>query len=210
MSTLLGEHVDFLTGFARHESGTRFGCSRGTPRSSPFMSALSRSDSNHSLAYVPRRRDRRQALADLLAALARALSRQGDTAPMRGAFEQMLRRLVPVRSIQLRDVGSRWGNSRSESAPGSESIVLEVPGPEPALKGVLEATFDPACRLGEWDFQMLGIAAHVAALVLELERNRTLLARAGLLNVATRTKRERSEPLVGSTPPIIALRTKIE
>jgi transcriptional regulator with PAS, ATPase and Fis domain len=173
------------------------------------MTAPSRSASSPSLAHVPRQRDRRQALADLLGALTRALCQSGEAAPMRGAFEQMLRRLVPVRSIHLRDVGGRWTSSRVDTASGSESIALDVPGPEPAMKGVLEATFDPACQLGEWDFQLLGTAAHVAALVLELERNRALLTRAGLLHVG-RPKRDRAEPLVGSTPPIAALRSKIE
>jgi transcriptional regulator with PAS, ATPase and Fis domain len=173
------------------------------------MTASTHSTSNPSLAQVPRQRDRRQALADLLAALTRALGQHEDATPLRGAFEQMLRRLVPVRSIRLRDVGGRWTGSRTDAGSGSDSIALDVPGPEPSMKGVLEATFDPACQLGEWDFQLLGIAAHVAALVLEVERNRALLARAGLLQVS-RPKPARVEPLIGSTPPIVALRGKIE
>jgi transcriptional regulator with PAS, ATPase and Fis domain len=72
-----------------------------------------------------------------------------------------------------------------------------------------EATFDPSCRLGEWDFQMLNLATHIAALVLEIERNRIQLARAGLLTLG-RPKRERVPPLIGSTPPIQALRVTME
>ena len=70
--------------------------------------------------FTPRQRDRRQALADLFAALTRALDRQGDISLMRGAFEQMLLRLVPVRTIQLRETGSRW-SSRIERGAGAES-----------------------------------------------------------------------------------------
>ena len=92
----------------------------------------------------------------------------------------MLRRVVPVRTVHLREAGSRW-TGRARRAGGAESFALEVPGADPATPGVLEATFDPACRLGEWDFQMLGMAAHVGALVLEIERSRLQLARAGLL-----------------------------
>jgi len=66
----------------------------------------------------------------------------------------------------------------------------------------------PACPLGEWDFQMLGIGTHIAALVLEIERNRLQLARAGLLNVL-RPKRDEAAPMVGSTPEIQALRSAI-
>ena len=158
--------------------------------------------------HLPRQRDRRQALADLLAALSRALDRRHDISLLRGSFEQMLRRLIPVRSIQLRESGSRW-TGRVDSGGGTESIALEVSGPDQASQGVLEATFDPRCHLGEWDFQMLSLATHVGALVLEIERNRIQLARAGLLTT-TRPKREEVEPLIGSTPAMRALRAAID
>src|SRR5437870_890466 len=177
--------------FPQRADGTRFGCGNAM--------------------FIPRQRDRRQALTDLLSALTGALGRQGDISLMRGAFEQMVRRLVPVRTIQLREITSRW-SGRVDSGAGIESIALDVPGSDPAIKSVLEASFDPGCRLGEWDFQMLGLAAHVAALVLEIERSRLQLARAGLLD-ANRARREgssRSAPLVGSTPPMRALRDSID
>ena len=160
---------------------------------------------------TPRQRDRRQALMDLFSTLTRALDRQSDVSLMRGAFEQMVRRLVPVRTIHLRDSGSRW-SGRSDSGGATESIALDVPGSDPATRSVLEASFDPACRLGEWDFQMLGLAAHIAALVLEIERSRIQLIRAGLLD-ANRSRRESSSkamPLIGSTPPMHALRASID
>ena len=160
---------------------------------------------------TPRKRDRRQALTDLFSTLTRALDRQSDVSLMRGAFEQMMRRLVPVRTIHLRDSGSRW-SGRSDSGGATESIALDVPGSDPATRSVLEASFDPACRLGEWDFQMLGLAAHIAALVLEIERSRIQLIRAGLLD-ANRSRRETSSkalPLIGSSPPMHALRASID
>ena len=73
-----------------------------------------------------------------------------------------------------------------------------MPGGDPASAGLLEATFDPGCRLGEWDFQMLGVATHIGALVLEIERSRTQLARAGLLN-GTRVARDGAAPLMDET-----------
>src|SRR4051812_37796224 len=139
---------------ARRGDGTRFGCERRM--------------------FTPRQRDRRQALADLLASLTRSLDRQADVSLMRGAFEQSIRRLVRVRTIQLREIGSRW-IGRSDPRPGIEAITLDVPGADPAVKSVLEATFDPGCQLGEWDFQMLGLAAHIGALVLDIERSRLQL-----------------------------------
>jgi transcriptional regulator with PAS, ATPase and Fis domain len=117
---------------------------------------------------------------------------------------------VPVRTLHLRDAGSRW-SGRIDSGSGVESMALDVPGSDPANKSVLEASFDPACRLGEWDFQMLGLAAHIAALVLEIERSRIQLIRAGLLD-GNRSRRESSKamPLIGSTPPMRALRASID
>jgi DNA-binding NtrC family response regulator len=179
--------------------------------------------------FTPRQRDRRSALNELLAALTRSLDRQLDTSLMRGEFEDTLRRIVPVRSIQLRDTGSRWAvrldeaggmgagiEARVDSSGSSpvgaspiESLVLDVPGADPALGGQLEAAFEPACSLGEWDFQLLGGAAHVAALVLEIERLRAQLARAGLLQTV-RLRRDAAAPLVGSTMVMEELRATIQ
>ncbi len=158
--------------------------------------------------HTPRQRDRRQALAELLAALTRSLDRRNDVSLMRGAFEETLRHVVSVRTIQLREAGSRWAN-RPAGASGPESFALEVPGTDPAAPGLLEATFDPGCCLGEWDFQMLGLAAHVGALVLEIERSRLQLIRAGLLN-SNRVRRDGAAPLIGSTAIMQALRSTIE
>ena len=159
--------------------------------------------------FTPRQRDRRQALADLVAALTRSLDRGHDIALMRGTFEEWLRRMVPLRTVHLREAGNRWTSGGGVPA-APESIAIEVPGPEPARPGVLEATFDPACGLGEWDFQMLGIAAHIGALVLEIERARVQLVRAGLLVPNRPLRRDAVAPLVGSTPEMRALRDRIE
>jgi len=159
-------------------------------------------------AHEPRQRDRRQAFADLLSTLTRGLDQRTDVALMRGAFEETLRRIVPVRSVRLRELNARW-SPRSDTASGLESITLEVPGPDPGSRGLLEATFDPGCRLGEWDFQMLGLAAHLGALVLEIERGRTQLVRAGLGSLNSRPRRDGAAPLIGSTPAMHALRSPI-
>ena len=160
------------------------------------------------ISSIPRQRDRRNAVADMLAALTRALDRRHDVALMRGVFEQTLRRVVPLRTVQLREAGSRWSR-RAEMVSGPESVAFEVPGADPPLSGLLEATFDPGCRLGEWDFQILGMAAHMGALVLEIERSRLQLARAGLAGLP-RVRRDGAAPLIGSTPVMQALRTQIE
>lgn len=160
------------------------------------------------IPQTPRQRDRRQALGELLGALTRSLDRRLDISLMRGAFEDTLRRMIPVRSVQLREIGSRW--TTRFDAGGIESIALEVPGSDPEMPGCLEATFDPGSRLGEWDFQMLGLAAHVGALVLEIERSRLQLTRAGLFMPNRLLRRDGAVPLIGSTPVMQTLRARIE
>ena len=157
--------------------------------------------------FIPRQRDRREAMADLVAGIARALDRRLDVSLMRGAFETAVSRIVPLRSVHLREVGSRWPR-RVESC-GPESLALEVPGADPSSQGLLEVSFDPGCRLGDWDFQMLGTAANLGALVLEIERSRLQLARAGLLN-PNRARRDGAAPLIGSTDLMKRLRDAIE
>ena len=157
---------------------------------------------------MPRQRDRRQALSDVLASLTRFLDKEQDISRIRGAFEEMICRVVPVRAIQLREASSRW-TGRLAGTAGIESIALEVPGSDPSTRGLLEATFDPACRLGDWDFQMLGTASHIGALVLEIERSWTQLARAGLLT-GHRSRRDGAAPIIGSTEIMQALRATIE
>ena len=157
---------------------------------------------------IPRQRDRRGGLAAVLAAVVSHIERGDDAALMRGAFEEALRQALPVRSVRLRDNGTRWSGG-GDIAAGLERIALDVRGREPALQGVLEASFDPGCRMGEWDFQLLGVAAHIGALVLEIDRCRTHLMRAGLLP-SGRPKRDGAAPLIGSAPAMVALRSTIE
>jgi two-component system, NtrC family, response regulator HydG len=177
-----------LNGF----SGTRFGFS-------PNMQPAS---------YVSRRRDRRRGFAELLAVIARQLDRRGDAAFIRSAFEDALRRIVPVQAVRLREAPHRWPGA-SDAAQDSEVLALEVPGGDPAFPAVLEATFDRSGRLGEWDFQTLSMAAHVGALVLEIERGRTQLLRAGVAP-AFQPRRDGAAPLIGSTPAMEQLRATIE
>jgi hypothetical protein len=176
--------------------GTRFGSAAAMPSSSQ-----SRFD-----ARTPRRRDRRRGFEELLAVVARAIERRGEAVSMRSAFEQTLRRVVPVRSVMLRESTPRW--PARDAAQESELIALEVVGGDPSAPGVLEAAFDPGCRLGEWDFQTLGMAAHVGALVLEIERTRAQLLRSGVAVDAKR--RDAAAPLIGSTPAMARLRNTIE
>ena len=121
-----------------------------------------------------RQRDRRVAVGELLAAVVRTLDRGIDVSLMRGAFESALRRVLPLRSVRLREAGNRWG--RAGEASGAESVAFEVPGGRSGAAGRARGDLRSGCRLGEWDFQLLGQAAQLGALVLEIERARGAVA----------------------------------
>jgi hypothetical protein len=161
---------------------------------------------------VPRQRDRRRGFTDLVTAMSRAIAEGADAALMRGAFEEQLRRMIGVRAVRLRDGSSRWTQRVAESSESVESIAVEVPGPDPGATGVLEASFDPGCRLGEWDFQMLGAAAHVGAMVLEIDRAHVQIARlaGGAGGGVVKPRRDGAAPLVGSSAVMADLRNRIE
>ena len=186
--------------------GTRFGCPSPSEDRSDRMNATDSHPSPRP-AVTPRQRDRRRGFGELLATISRGIGNGSDPALLRGAFEEALRRSLAVRTVHLRDTSTRWANAASPTT--FESIAFEVPGPSPKARGVLEATFDPRCRPGEWDFQMLGMAAHLGALLLEIERTRTQLARSELAPPA-KPKSDGAAPLIGSTPPMSELRTRIE
>jgi transcriptional regulator with PAS, ATPase and Fis domain len=141
--------------------------------------------------------------------LTRALESRGDPSQLRCAFEDSLRRVVPVRSIHLRDPNHR-APGRAEGAIGAEAIALAVSSADGRSAGVLEATFDPGCSLGEWDFQLLELATHVGALVLEIERIRGRMARVGAGSTPAGPRRDGAAPLIGSTQAMHTLRSHVE
>ena len=159
---------------------------------------------------VLRRRERRRAVDDLFRALSRSVEHRtgADLMPMRETFEEWVRRIVRVRSIHVRETGPQWA-ARSDAAPGPESIALDIPVASGAPPALLEATFDPACRLGEWDFQFLSTASHIASIVLDLDRCRTTLARL-TFGAVPKTARDGAAPLIGSTMVMQQLRATIE
>jgi len=159
-------------------------------------------------ASTPRQRDRRRGFGELLATLSRGVTNRSDPSLLRGAFEESLRKSLAVRTVHLRDATSRWNNG--PDATPMESVAFEVPGPSPKARGVLEATFDPMCRPGEWDFQLLGMAAHLGALLLELERTRRPIARPDSAATGGASRPDGAAPLIGSTPAMAALRSRIE
>jgi transcriptional regulator with PAS, ATPase and Fis domain len=153
-------------------------------------------------APMSRRRERRRALGDLLTAVTRGLADRRDPSLMRGAFEDALRRVLPLRSVRLRDPRSRW--PRVDPGSGGASMTLDLPGG----RGLLEATLAPGAPVGEWEVQLLGEAAALGALVLEIEGSRLQAPRAP--QPAAARESDGAAPLIGSTPIMRALRMQIE
>jgi transcriptional regulator with PAS, ATPase and Fis domain len=155
--------------------------------------------------FNARRVDRRLGLIELVSTLSAMIVERADTLTLRGAFEDALKRVVPVRSIHLRDAVNRW--SCPAEAAAAETIAFEVPGPSGG--GVLLAALEPGSHIGDWDFQMLRASAHLASLLLEVERQRALLARAGL-GPTPKGKRDGAAPLIGASAAMRILRSQIE
>lgn len=160
------------------------------------------------LVLTPRRRERRRGVDDVLSALARHLSARPDPRSMRAGFEEVLRNTLAVRAVHLRDAPSRRPKASEVGAVG-DYLALDVPGLQPGGRGILAVTVEPGRRLDDWEYQILGSAAQIAALVLEIDRSRVQPDRAGPLS-PMRPRRDGAAPLIGSTPVMSALRSRIE
>src|SRR5579862_6324129 len=89
-------------------------------RSDPMTTVVAQPDTS----FSPRQRDRRMGFGDVLASLARVLDARGDPLLMRTTFEDSVRRLLPVRSVQLRDGGSK---GMGGGASLKTAVALDVP-----------------------------------------------------------------------------------
>lgn len=155
----------------------------------------------------PRQRERRRGLGDVLAAVVRAVVTSGDSGDIRIAFQDSLRDVLTIRSVTLREATSRWPTEAPIN--GVESVAFDVAGGVPANRGILEATFARTMRRGDWDFQLLGHAAQLGTMVLELERGRAQQGRA-VAALSQKPSRDGAAPLIGATPTMAALRNRIE
>jgi transcriptional regulator with PAS, ATPase and Fis domain len=130
---------------------------------------------------IGRRRDRRRGWLDLVSAVAEAAVDRADLAGPRASLETVLRRLLPVETIRLRDQGI----------------------------GMLETTLLPGSAIDEWGSQILDGSAHLGVLLLELERCRHQSLRAAG-GVVPRSHRDGAAPLIGRTASIRDLRARID
>jgi hypothetical protein len=98
-------------------------------------------------------------VADLLSRVLGSLDRCSGEAALRTRFEDELRRVLPVRDIQLRE-------TPVIAERGAESVYFTVPhgsGARPILQAIFEPDYAPTAK----DFRLLKAAASLAAVVLE-------------------------------------------
>ena len=150
----------------------------------------------HTSAGVGTRRvpDRRRGPIALLTAVTSGLSVARDARTSRERLEQELGYLIRARSVVVREEGVARG-------PG---VCVEVPGYSLEGRARLEVTFEPGRTPDGWTTQLLEVGAHIAALLLEVERaqaRRVFRAKPGGDGAA---------PLIGSSRAIKTLRERIE
>lgn len=98
------------------------------------------------------------ALADLLARVLSEVDHGSGSGALRTRFEHGLRRLLPVRDIQIRQ-------APVIPKEGSESVYFTVP--RAAGRPILQAIFEPDYQPSAMEFRLLRAAASLAAVVLE-------------------------------------------
>jgi transcriptional regulator with PAS, ATPase and Fis domain len=153
-----------------------------------------------------RSRDKRAGLGGLLAYLHVDSADGNGTPSLRARFEEGLRRLLHVRSVHLRD-GIAVIPAVAGQSP-AEAICLQVPPGAGGRAAMLQATFDTACGLDDWDVQVLHAAAQLASLVLDAERARGMAEPA--VAAPVKWRRDNMVSLVGTSHRMQALRSRIE
>jgi transcriptional regulator with PAS, ATPase and Fis domain len=139
--------------------------------------------------------ERRRGPAALLKAVIEAFSIARDAAIVRERFEQELRSMLKARSAAVCDAAL---------PPAPNVMTFESPSPMVSEASRLEVIFDSGRTLDGWSCQLIESAAHLAALVLELERAM------GLPPQFARVRQDGAAPLIGSSAAIRRVRDRIE
>jgi DNA-binding NtrC family response regulator len=169
------------------------------------MKTLETSETEWRIVRRPRSRgvDRRASFAGFLASLASGVEQQAKPHELRAAFEEGVRRLVPVQT-------SLRGEPRIPAVPRPSSpdrLSFEIRTSDPAHPACLEFVVDAGHRLDEWDLQALAMASHLGALVVEIERRRAATPARALVAVQSP---DGAAPIIGSSEVMRALRDRME
>jgi transcriptional regulator with PAS, ATPase and Fis domain len=153
-----------------------------------------RTPADAGIVQCRRRDDRRRGPLALLSAVTSGLSLAREPRTARERFEEELRRLARARSASLNENG----------AASAAAFCVEVPAIAAETRARLELAFEPGRIPDAWTHQLLEVAAHVAALLLEIERTQPRCAG------ATRVRPDGAAPLIGSSRAMRTLRDRIE
>jgi transcriptional regulator with PAS, ATPase and Fis domain len=135
------------------------------------------------------------AAATLLAAVTSGLSVAREPRLLRARFEEELRTLVNARSVAVRDCPAN-------SARPPDAVCLDVPAGPWIAPARLEATFEQAQPVDDWQWRTLTVATHVASLLVQIEHANGRWGRP--------RKGDGAAPLIGSSGEIRAVRERIE
>jgi Nif-specific regulatory protein len=139
--------------------------------------------------------DPEAAASTLLAAVTSGLSLVREPRLLRARFEEELRALVHARSVTVRECPS-------DLTVHPAALSFEVPGAPWAAPARLEAIFEPAQPVVDWQRRTLSVAAHVASLLVHLEHASG--------RVGHPRRADGAAPLIGSSTPIRLVRERIE
>ncbi|HKH70643.1 MAG TPA: hypothetical protein VKA59_04795, partial [Vicinamibacterales bacterium] len=109
---------------------------------------------------------------ELLVALGHALANRFPDDNLEAQFEQQVRQMLGLRSVRLREVRARYQARLVTPTRTNDSIVLGVPGSDPRVQAVLEASCDPGRRFEAHDLEALTAVAQIGGLVMEIARSR--------------------------------------
>jgi transcriptional regulator with PAS, ATPase and Fis domain len=149
-----------------------------------------------------RRGDRRADLRHVLNALSAELNAREGARTLQSVFEQELSRVLPARSIRLREVPTRFQARLVTPTRTADSVVLDVPTADSSRQIVLEATLEPGRTLDEWNTDLLIAAAHLGALVMEADLRKP--------PAPSRESFDSAGALIGSSPLMQQLRERVE
>jgi transcriptional regulator with PAS, ATPase and Fis domain len=142
------------------------------------------------------------AMQQIIATLAGVITQTGPEQDLVVVFEREVQQMLRMRAVRLREIPTRYQVRLVTPTRTADSLVLGVPNADPRVQVVLEATCDPNRDLDERDYHVLSSIAQLAGLVLEASRGRTVTPR-------LRTS-DGAAPLIGSTPAMQDLRSRIE
>lgn len=135
------------------------------------------------------------AATTLLAAVTSGLSLVREPRLLRARFEEELRTLVQARSVTVRE-------TPSDPVLQPAVVRFDVPTTPWATPAWLEATFEPAQPVDDWQRRTLSVAAHVASLLVQIEYASGRWGRP--------RRADGAAPLIGSSVPIRLVRDRIE